>query len=193
MKSGRIGRDPVIASAQVFLTGGQFSPMQDDPHARPAFTFTPIGTIHTPFTEPAGMPIQPAGAKGVKGTITLEEQYREGLRDLAGFSRIILIYAFHRSKGYNLDVIPFLDTKPHGVFATRAPRRPNAIGLSVVRLMAVAGSSLFVQDVDMLDGTPLLDIKPYVPAFDAFPDGKAGWLDRCCGDAETTLSDDRFR
>ena len=167
--------------------------MQDIPPDLPAFTFVPIGTIHTPFTDPAGMPIQPAGAKGVKGTIRIHEQYRDGLRDLEGFSRVILIYAFHRSKGFSLEVIPFLDTRPHGVFATRAPRRPNAIGISVVRLVTVAGSTLVVEDVDILDGTPLLDIKPYVPAFDAFPDGKAGWFDSCCGDARTTISDDRFQ
>ena len=166
--------------------------MQETPPDLPAFTFVPIGIIHTPFTDPAGMPIQPAGAKGVKGTITIDEKYRDGLRDLSGFSRIILIYALHRSKGYTLEVVPFLDTKTHGVFATRAPRRPNAIGLSVVRLVTIAGSSLVVQDVDVLDGTPLLDIKPYVPAFDSFPDAKAGWFDTCCGSAETTLSDDRY-
>lgn len=157
-----------------------------------SFAFHSIGTIHTPFTDPAGMPIQPAGARGVQGTIALEEQYRAGLRDLEGFSRIILIYAFHRSNGYHLEVVPFLDTKPHGIFATRAPRRPNAIGISVVRLIAVAGSTIFIGDVDMLDGTPLLDIKPYVPGFDAFLDEKAGWFDTCCNSAETTRSDDRF-
>jgi tRNA-Thr(GGU) m(6)t(6)A37 methyltransferase TsaA len=137
-----------------------------NPCIDPVFSYVPIGTIHSPFTEPAGMPIQPAGATGVRGTVMLEEQFREGLRDLCGFSRIILLYAFHRSQGYELGVIPFLDTIPHGVFATRAPRRPNAIGLSIVRLIAVNGCELVIEDVDVVDGTPLLDIKPYVSAFD---------------------------
>jgi tRNA-Thr(GGU) m(6)t(6)A37 methyltransferase TsaA len=166
--------------------------MQDENRTRDRIMFTPIGTIRSRFTDPAGMPIQPAGAKGVQGTVVIEEKYREGLRDLEGFSRIILIYAFHRSDGYSLEVIPFLDTVPHGVFATRAPKRPNAIGFSVVRLVAVDGSELMVEDVDILDGTPLLDIKPYVPAFDAFPDEKAGWFDRCPKDAAYVKSDRRF-
>jgi len=166
--------------------------MQGEKGARDRIMFTPLGTIRSPFTDPAGMPIQPAGAKGVQGTVVIEEKYRAGLRDLEGFSRIILIYAFHRSDGYSLEVIPFLDTVPHGVFATRAPKRPNAIGLSVVRLVAVNGSELTVEDVDILDGTPLLDIKPYVPAFDSFPDERAGWFDRCLKDAANTKSDLRF-
>ncbi|OPY32877.1 MAG: S-adenosyl-L-methionine-binding protein [Methanoregula sp. PtaU1.Bin006] len=155
-------------------------------------TFTPIGTIHSPFTDPAGMPIQPAGAKGVKGTVSIDEKYREGLRDIEGFSRIILIYAFHRANGYLLEVVPFLDTESHGIFATRAPKRPNAIGISVVRLIAVDDCELTIEDVDILDGTPLLDIKPYVPEFDCFPDEKAGWFDRCCGKVGTARSDQRF-
>lgn len=160
--------------------------------AGPVFSYTPIGTIRSPFTEPAGMPIQPAGAKCVRGMVVIEEKYQEGLRDLEGFSRLILIYAFHRSDGYSLEVVPFLDTVPHGVFATRAPKRPNAIGLSVVRLVAVHDNELAVEDVDILDGTPLLDIKPYVPAFDCFPDEKAGWFDHCCDKVTTVRSDRRF-
>jgi len=156
----------------------------------PSYTFSPIGTIHSPYPELAGMPIQPAGAKGVRGTIVIDEPFREGLRDLCGFSRVILIYAFHRSIGYSLDVIPFLDTVPHGVFATRAPRRPNAIGLSVVRLVSSNGCEMIIEDVDILDGTPLLDIKPYVPAFDCFPEEAAGWLEGG-GDAVTGAKSDR--
>jgi tRNA (adenine37-N6)-methyltransferase len=166
--------------------------MRDTRGTRDSITFTPIGIIHSPFTDPAGMPIQPAGAKGVRGTVIIDEKYRDGLRDLNGFSRIILIYAFHRSKGYELEVTPFLDTEPHGVFATRAPKRPNAIGLSVVRLIAANGCELAVEDMDILDGTPLLDIKPYVPAFDCFPNEKAGWFDRCCGKVGSARSDRRF-
>ena len=163
-----------------------------NPSLSPAFSINPIGTIRSPYTELAGMPIQPAGARGVRGTICIDEQYMAGLRDIEGFSRLILIYSLHRVNGYSLEVVPFLDTVPHGIFATRAPRRPNAIGLSIVNLVSVDGCELTIEDVDILDGTPLLDLKPYVPAFDSFPDGKAGWFDRCCDKVETTRSDGRF-
>lgn len=126
----------------------------------------PIGIIHTPFKEVAGMPIQPAGAAGVQGDVEVFEAYREALKDLDGFSHIVLLYLFHRSKGFNLQVVPFMDSERRGLFATRAPRRPNPIGLSVVELAGVGAGCLHVRNVDMLDGTPLLDIKPYVPEFD---------------------------
>lgn len=158
----------------------------------PAISHTPIGTIHSPHKDLAGMPIQPAGAQGIRGSITLREEFRAGLRDIEGFSRLILIYALHRVNGYALEVVPFLDDKPHGIFATRAPKRPNAIGLSVVRLVAVNANELIIEDVDILDGTPLLDIKPYVPAFDSFPMEKAGWFDRCCHTVDGARSDRRF-
>jgi tRNA (adenine37-N6)-methyltransferase len=158
----------------------------------PSITFTPIGTIRSPYPEPAGMPIQPAGARGVKGTVIINEKYRAGLRDLDGFGRVILIYAFHRCTGFSLDVVPFLDTKSHGVFATRAPKRPNAIGLSIVRLTSINGCELEVEDIDILDGTPLLDIKPYVPAFDCFPDEQAGWFGDCSDRVAGARADTRF-
>ena len=161
-------------------------------HNGPVFSFTPIGTIHSPFTEPAGMPIQPAGAAGVRGTIVIDEKFRAGLRDLDGFSRIILIYAFHRSQGYELEVIPFLDTVPHGIFATRAPRRPNAIGLSIVRLISVNDGELVIEGVDVVDGTPLLDIKPYVPEFDCHPEEKSGWFAGCGERVCNARADERF-
>jgi tRNA (adenine37-N6)-methyltransferase len=166
--------------------------MQDEPETRDGMVFVAIGTIHSPYTDPAGMPIQPLSGAGVRGSITLDPVFQAGLSDLAGFSRIILIYAFHRSRGYSLSVTPFLDTIPHGIFATRAPRRPNAIGLSIVRLVQVNDNELIIEDVDVLDGTPLLDIKPYVPAFDCFPDEKAGWFASCCDAAGTARSDRRF-
>jgi tRNA (adenine37-N6)-methyltransferase len=166
--------------------------MQDTEGAREGITFLPIGTIHSPFTDPAGMPIQPAGAVGVLGSIVLDREFQAGLQDLSGFSRIILFYPFHRSSGYSLAVTPFLDTVTHGVFATRAPRRPNAIGLSIVRLVEVHGCELIIEGVDILDGTPLLDIKPYVPAFDAYPDEAAGWLANCGGAVGTKKADTRF-
>lgn len=155
--------------------------------------FTPIGIIRSPFTDIAGMPIQPGGARGVRGTVEVSEDYAEGLYDLDGFSRIILLYAFHKCDSCKLTVTPFLDTGTHGVFATRAPCRPNPIGLSVVRLTGREGGTLIIEDVDILNGTPLLDIKPYVPAFDAYPDSKSGWLEKNAGGAASFRSDERFR
>jgi tRNA-Thr(GGU) m(6)t(6)A37 methyltransferase TsaA len=157
-----------------------------------ALDVTPIGIIHTPFTDPAGMPIQPAGAAGIGGTVEVHETYRPGLKDLDGFSHIMLLYLFHRSEGYQLQVVPFMDTEPRGLFATRAPKRPNPIGVSVVRLERIEGTVLHVQDVDMLDGTPLLDIKPYVPEFDRPVHVRTGWLERVGRTVGRRQSDDRF-
>jgi tRNA-Thr(GGU) m(6)t(6)A37 methyltransferase TsaA len=157
-----------------------------------AFSYRSIGIIRSPYKDPAGMPIQPQGARGVRGSVEIYEEYRPGLSDLEGFSRIILIYPFHRSAGYSLVVTPFLDTTPRGVFATRAPRRPNSIGLSIVRLEAVKDGELVIGDVDILDGTPLFDIKPYVPAFDLYPDERSGWLSGCDERVAEVRSDWRF-
>ena len=154
--------------------------------------FTPIGTVLSPFSDPRDMPIQPVGARGVRGTIELDPTYATGLKDLEGFSRIIVLYHFHRSNGYSLEVVPFLDKATRGVFATRAPRRPNTIGITMLKLIAVDGATLTVEDVDILDGTPVLDIKPYVPEFDAYPDERAGWLTTRSESARTMRSDDRF-
>ena len=155
-------------------------------------TFTPIGTIHTPFTNLEGMPIQPTGASGVQGQIEILESYKEGLKDLDGFSHIILLYHFHQSQGYKLTVTPFLDTEPHGLFATRAPKRPNAIGLSIVQLNRIEETILTVSNIDVLDGTPLLDIKPYVPTFDAQAHVRIGWLEKAGQAAKNKKSDGRF-
>jgi tRNA (adenine37-N6)-methyltransferase len=152
----------------------------------------PIGTIYSPFKETAGTPIQPAAAKGARGRVEIFEPYRPGLRDLDSFSHIILIYVFHRCRGYDLEVVPFMDTEPRGLFATRAPRRPNPLGLSVVRLERVAGGVLHIAHVDILDGTPLLDIKPYVPAFDSVEQVRVGWLEGRLGEAEERRADGRF-
>jgi tRNA-Thr(GGU) m(6)t(6)A37 methyltransferase TsaA len=154
---------------------------------------TPIGTIHTPFTDPAGMPIQPAGAAGVSGTVDVFDEFRAGLKDLDGFSHIALLYVFHRAEGFTLQVVPFMDDVPRGVFATRAPRRPNPIGLSVVRLERIENGLLHITNVDMLDGTPLLDIKPYVPEFDVQNKIRTGWLEQARQGVSTHRSDDRFR
>jgi len=119
-------------------------------------TFKPIGIISTPFKDPKGTPIQAAGACGVSGRIQIFPDYAPGLQDLQGFSHVILLYAFHLCRGFSLKVLPFLDEQEHGVFATRAPARPNSIGLSIVRLERVEGDTLLVQDVDMVDGSPLV-------------------------------------
>jgi tRNA-Thr(GGU) m(6)t(6)A37 methyltransferase TsaA len=158
---------------------------------KPEGAFTIIGTVRSPWKTAEGMPIQTTGARGIKGRIDIYEEYRPGLVDLAGFSRIILVYQFHRSTGYDLIVIPFLDTRPHGVFATRAPRRPSQIGLSVVRLLSIDESGIEIEDIDILDGTPLLDIKPYIPEIDSFPDEKTGWLP-VTGGMATSRADRRF-
>jgi tRNA-Thr(GGU) m(6)t(6)A37 methyltransferase TsaA len=139
--------------------------------------YHPIGTIHTPFKTREGMPTQPSRGKGIEGVVEVEPAYREALDDLEGFSHIFLIYHLHRSSGYSLKVIPFLDTVRRGLFATRAPRRPNPIGISVVRLERIDGNRLYIRDVDMLDGTPLLDIKPCVREFDAAEGARFGWLE----------------
>ena len=165
-----------------------------DPGDNPAsFTYSPVGIVHSPHRDIAGMPIQPSGARGIRGTIEIRPAFVAGLRDLEKFSRLILIYAFHRCHDYTLEVIPFLDPRPHGVFSTRVPKRPNAIGLSIVRLIGIQGGVIEIEDVDSLDGTPLLDIKPYVPAFDAYCEEKAGWFDAVAHHAPTVRSDDRFR
>jgi tRNA-Thr(GGU) m(6)t(6)A37 methyltransferase TsaA len=154
--------------------------------------YTPIGVIHSPFHDTAGMPIQPTSAHSTRGTVEVTSEFGEGLKDLEGFSHIILIYHFNRAKGYSLLVEPFLDTAVHGVFATRAPNRPNPVGISVVRLLNVEGSTLHIADVDVVDGTPLLDIKPYVPAFDIRDVEKTGWLSETMHNVYNTKSDDRF-
>jgi tRNA-Thr(GGU) m(6)t(6)A37 methyltransferase TsaA len=143
--------------------------------------YRPIGVVRSRFTDPAGTPIQPAAAAGEPGTVEILSEYEPGLRDLDGFSHVILLYHLHRSRGFDLDVVPFLDRVSHGVFATRAPRRPNPIGLSIVRLVGREGRILYVQDVDVLDGTPLLDLKPYVPEFDQRPGERVGWLESRTG------------
>jgi len=152
----------------------------------------PIGIIHTPFTTLAGMPIQPKGAAEIHGTVELFAEFQDGLKDIDGFSHLFLIYLFHQSSGYKLEVIPFLDKEPRGLFSTRAPKRPNPIGLSVVQLERVEKNILHVSNIDVLDGTPLLDIKPYVPDFDHFPDVRTGWIGNARERVKTRKSDDRF-
>ena len=155
--------------------------------------YQPIGIIHSPFGDVRDMPIQPTGASGIGGSIEIFPEYQEGLGDLEGFSHIIVLYHFHKARKAKLTVIPFMDSEPHGVFATRSPNRPNPIGLSVVKLLRINGKLLYIEKVDMLDGTPLLDIKPYVPEFDDYQAYRVGWLERAKGRVKIQKSDDRFR
>ena len=154
--------------------------------------FKPIGVIHTPFESLQGIPIQPAGALSVPGTVDVFPEYAEGLRDVDGFSHVILLYHFHQAADARLVVTPFLDSCSRGVFATRAPPRPNPIGLSVVKLLRIEGSTLHVENIDILDGTPLLDIKPYVPEFDHHQADHVGWLEQARGAVQSKRADDRF-
>ncbi len=153
-------------------------------------TLTPIGVIHSAHASAAGTPIQPAYAENSEGRVVVDPAYEEALVDIEGFERVWLIYRFDRAKPFAPRVVPYRDTETHGLFATRAPGRPNAIGMSVVRLLDRDDNVLTVGDLDVLDGTPLLDIKPYVPAFDAYPSSRAGWLEEANEDRE--VADDRF-
>jgi tRNA-Thr(GGU) m(6)t(6)A37 methyltransferase TsaA len=140
-----------------------------------AVTYTPIGVIHSEHHVPEKTPIQPVYARGCRGRAEILPQYAEGLKDLDGFSHLLLLYHFHRAGEPRLTVTPFTDDRPRGVFSTRHPRRPNPIGLSLVRLVGVEGTVLHLNDVDILDGTPLLDIKPYIPRFERAENVKGGW------------------
>ena len=151
-----------------------------------------IGVIHSPFDNIAEMPIQPSGAQGVAGRIELDVDLAEGLKDLEGFSHIIVLYQFHQVSKIQLTVTPFLDAESHGVFSTRAPTRPNSIGLSVLELKGISGNVLTVNNIDILDGTPLLDIKPYVPEFDQPDNVSTGWLQKSPNGSQTMRSDERF-
>ena len=155
--------------------------------------YQPIGTIHSPFESIENVPIQPAAAHGIRGTVEVLSEFADGLRDLNGFSHIILLYHFHRVTQVRLTVVPFMDDEPRGVFATRAPSRPNPIGLSIVRLLGIEGNVLHVENVDVVDGTPLLDIKPYVPAFDHNEAERIGWLEATRRRVKEQKSDGRFK
>ena len=154
--------------------------------------YRPIGVIHSPLKTSKGAPIQPEGAKGIKGSVSLDKEYRQGIKDLGGFSHIILVYHFHLVKGYSLKVKPYMDNHLHGIFATRAPKRPNPIGISVVRLNKIKGSLLYIEDVDVIDGTPLLDIKPYVSDFDKPQAVRIGWLEKNVYKLGSQRDDGRF-
>ena len=135
-----------------------------------------IGVIHSPFSRPEGMPIQPVFADGAEGIVEVLPQYAAGLRDLQGFERIWLIYWFDRVIETKMVVKPFRDNSERGLFSTRAPCRPNPIGMSTVRLLQIVNNRLYVTDIDVLDGTPLLDIKPYIPKLNPIDNVRIGWL-----------------
>jgi tRNA (adenine37-N6)-methyltransferase len=154
--------------------------------------YQPIGIIRSPFKTRNDMPVQPVGDASADGYVDVAPEFQEGLRDLDGFTHIILIYHFHMAQAYTLTVTPFLDTTPRGLFSTRAPSRPNPIGLSIVQLRGIEANRLSVTQLDIIDETPLLDIKPYVPEFDSHPDAFGGWFERSRGAARRMLSDKRF-
>jgi tRNA-Thr(GGU) m(6)t(6)A37 methyltransferase TsaA len=154
----------------------------------------PIGVIHTPHIDIKNMPIQPIAADGIKGQIVLLPEYVGGLKDLEGFSHITLIYHFHKIEGFELEVIPFMDTEKRGIFSCKAPKRPNAIGLSTVKLLSIEGNIIHIEQVDMLNGTPLIDIKPFYPKYDNRENVSIGWLEKNKDiPVEKMRADERFR
>ncbi len=155
--------------------------------------YSPVGVVRSPFTEEAGMPIQSVTAYGVAGRVELEPEFSAGLRDLEGFSHLWLLCHLHRVQGHALEVVPFLDTVSHGIFATRSPKRPNPISMTLVRLERIQDTVLYVSELDVLDGTPVLDIKPYVPRFDVRQTDRIGWFASRLDRLESTPSDDRFK
>lgn len=152
----------------------------------------PIGQVFTEHKNLVNMPLQPITQQRSTGTIILDEKFTSGLKSLHEFSHIYIIYVFHKSHGYDLTVTPFLDDKEHGVFATRAPRRPNPIGLSIVRLLSVHENTIHIENPDLLDGTPLLDIKPYIEKFDRMENVTSGWMTSSEEELRSKKSDDRF-
>jgi tRNA-Thr(GGU) m(6)t(6)A37 methyltransferase TsaA len=157
-----------------------------------SITYSPIGIIHSPFRESRGTPIQPGSGKDIEGTVEVYEEFAEGLKDLDGFSHIILIYHLHLVEGYRLQVIPYMDDRERGIFATRGPGRPNPIGISVVRLVTIDKNLLTIRDLDIVDGTPLLDLKPHVSGFDAGNAERIGWLEENMHKLRGTRDDGRF-
>jgi len=153
----------------------------------------PIGIIHTPYTESSGTPIQPKYAGDARGGVEVFDEYADGLKDIEGFERIWLIYGADRARKVPLLQVPYRDTVERGVFAIRSPSRPNPILISPVRLLGRNGNTLEIAELDMLNGTPLFDIKPYIARVDCFPDAKGGWFDEARGsESGNVKADDRF-
>jgi len=154
----------------------------------------PIGVIRTPHKDIKNMPIQPIAADGIKGQIVLLPEYVAGLKDLEGFSHITLIYRFHKIEGFELEVIPFMDTEMRGIFSCKAPKRPNAIGISTVKLLSIERNIIHIEQVDMLDETPLIDIKPFYPKYDNRDNVSIGWLEKNKDiPVEKMRADERFK
>ena len=154
--------------------------------------YSPIGIVHSPFRFPEGTPIQAAASKDTKARIEIFPEYTDGLKDLGEFSHIIVLYHLHFAKFKSLHVVPFLDTETHGIFATRSPGRPNSIGFSVVEIEKIENDVLFVKRIDILDGSPVLDIKPYITQFDVFETTKKGWIDKNAHKMDIQKDDGRF-
>jgi tRNA (adenine37-N6)-methyltransferase len=154
--------------------------------------YTPIGIIHTAFNSLENMPIQPTSDASGPGMVEIFPEFTDALKDLEGFSHIYLLFHFHKVRQSQLMVTPFLDSQPRGIFATRAPSRPNPLGLSLVKLVRIANNLVHVEGVDVLNETPLLDIKPYVPAFEDLHDVRIGWLEQVKDKIRSQRSDDRF-
>ena len=155
--------------------------------------YKPIGYFRTPFTDIKGMPIQPIGGSDIEGIIDILPEFRKGLVDLEGFSHAYVLYHLHEIRGYDLMVKPFLDKDRHGIFATRSPKRPNPIGLSVMRIKEVREASVLLEGIDVLDRTPVIDIKPYVVDFDRCDAERCGWFEGKSPNAAHLRSDERFR
>lgn len=153
----------------------------------------PIGIIHSPHYSIEDMPIQPKGASGVGGYVLVNEEFIDGLQDLEGFSHIYLLYNFHKAMRTELLVTPFMGKSARGVFATRSPLRPNHIGISIVKFKGIEGNKVVVEDIDILNGTPLLDIKPYIEKFDTVKDSVSGWMQASDKEISKKRSDNRFR
>ncbi len=152
----------------------------------------PIGIIHSPFRQAQGTPVQPFSARDIRGSVEVFAPFLPGLKDLEGFERVWLLFWCDRASAAELLVTPYRDRVKRGLFATRAPARPNPIGISVVRLLEIRKNTLQVAELDILDGTPLLDIKPYVPQYDSYPTARCGWLDADNIDKGTLTADSRF-
>jgi tRNA-Thr(GGU) m(6)t(6)A37 methyltransferase TsaA len=155
-------------------------------------SFAPIGRVRSPWRSAAGMPLQTVAAKDAEGRVELLEVFAPAIRDLAGFSHVWLLTDLHRVAGYELEVVPFLDDRSRSLFATRSPRRPNPIGLSLVRVAGIEGATILVEELDLLDGTPVLDVKPYVPLFDARETTEIGWFSGAAERVFDVRSDDRY-
>ncbi len=158
----------------------------------PAITYRPVGIVRSPFTRIEGMTLQSVAAGAVGARVEIRPEFEPGLRDLDGFSHLHLITHLHRGAPGQLEVVPFLDATVRGIFATRSPRHPNPIGISIVRLHGVVGPTLEISGVDLLDGTPVLDVKPYVPTFDSVAAERSGWLEAVAERVHEVTTDRRF-